>query len=432
MNTKPSSTRRDFLKTSAGVVAGASLLGIPGHVHTAGSGVIKVGLVGCGGRGTGAAEQACNAGEDVRLVAMADMFQDRLDEKRKLLQDSLGSKFLVKDDACFTGFDGYKHVIDSDVDVVLLATPPHFRPLHFAYAVEKNKHCFVEKPVAVDGPGCRSVFETCEKARAKKLAVVSGLCWRYDDGMRATFQKIHEGAVGDIVAMQCSYNTGLLWHRSLAEKEQKGWSDMEWQIRNWLYFTWLSGDHNVEQHVHSLDKMAWAMKDEYPVECVGMGGRQVRTAPDFGNIFDHHAVVYKFASGVKFFSFCRQQAHCANEVNDFVMGTKGTCDVMEHKLTGEKPWQFNKKSRDKKRLDMYQNEHNELFNSIRSGKPIDNGDYMTKSTLMAIMGRMATYTGQVVTWDKALNSQERLGPTKYELGPIATPAVAMPGVTKLA
>jgi predicted dehydrogenase len=423
------SSRREFIKTSAGVAAGASLLHLAGNVHAAGSDVLKVGLIGCGGRGTGAAEQACNAGDDVRLVALGDMFQDRISEKSAILKDSLGNKYLVKDDHCFTGFDAYKGVIDSDVDVVLLATPPHFRPQHLAYAVEKGKHCFVEKPVAVDGPGCKSVLETCEKARSKKLAIVSGLCWRYDDGMRATFKRIHEGGLGDIVAMQCSYNTGSLWHRSLKEKEQKGWSDMEWQIRNWLYFTWLSGDHNVEQHVHSLDKMAWAMKNEYPVKCVGMGGRQVRTAPDFGNIFDHHAVVYEFANGVKAFSFCRQQAHCANEVNDFIMGTKGTCDVMAHKITGVEPWQFNKQS--KKRRDMYQNEHNELFASIRSGNPINDGDWMTKSTVMAVMGRMATYTGQVVTFDKALNSPERLGPEKYEMGPIATPEVARPGYTKL-
>jgi predicted dehydrogenase len=416
------------LKVSAATVVGGTLLsGVPA-VHAAGSDVIRVGLIGCGGRGTGAAEQACNAGEDVRLVALADMFQDRLKEKRAYFKDNLGEKYLVKDENCYVGFDAYQKLIDSDVDVVLLASPPHFRPAHLSYAVEKGKHIFAEKPIAVDAPGVRKVLEACEKARAKRLAIVSGLCWRYDDGMRETFQQLHNGAVGDVTALQCTYNTGLLWHRSLAEKEQKKWSDMEWQLRNWLYFTWLSGDHNVEQHIHSLDKMAWAMKNEYPVKAVGLGGRQQRTAADFGNIFDHHSVVYEFANGVKLFSNCRQQSGCATDVSDHVMGTKGTCDVMGYKITGEKPWSFARSKR--RKGDMYQNEHNELFACIRSGNPINNGDWMSKSTLMAIMGRMATYTGQVITWEMAMNSQEDLTPPRYEMGALEVPPVAIPGRSK--
>lgn len=398
-------------------------------VHAGGSGEIKVGLIGCGGRGTGAAEQACNAGEEVRLTALADLFPDRLREKKAYLKDALGEKFQVKDEHCFTGFDGYKDLIDSGVDVVLLATPPHFRPAQLAYAVEKGKHAFVEKPVAVDAPGVRSVLATCEKAKQKKLSIVSGLCWRYDDGMKETMARVHEGLVGDIIALQCTYNVGGLWHRSLKEKEQKGWGDMEWQIRNWLYFTWLSGDHNVEQHIHSLDKMAWAMKDEYPVRCYGVGGRQARTAPDFGHIYDHHAVVYEFANGVRCFSMCRQQPGTAPDVSDHIFGSLGTCSTMEYRIKGKNNWEFPRTRR--RRGDMYQNEQDALFGSIRAGNPINNGDYMCKSTLMAIMGRMATYTGQIITWDMAMNSKEDLTPPTYDLkAKMDIPPVAIPGVTK--
>ena len=421
-----STTRRDFLAASAVTAAGAALSALAPNAHAAGGDTLRVGLIGCGGRGTGAATQALHADPNVQLVAMGDVFKDRalasLDQIRK--DEEIAAKVQVKPEHVFDGFDAYKGVLAAGVDVVLLTTPPHFRPLHLAAAVAAGKHVFAEKPVAVDAPGVRSVLKTCAEARKKNLALVSGLCWRYDHGMRATFQEIHDGAVGDIVALQCTYNAGGLWHID----RQPGWSDMEWQCRNWLYFTWLSGDHNVEQHIHSLDKMAWVLKDEYPVKAVGLGGRQSRTQPEFGHIFDHHSVVYDYPNGVKVFSNCRQQNGCANDVSDHVFGTRGTCDVMKHVIKGpggKKLWQYSGG-----RGDMYQNEHNELIASIRAGKPINNGDYMTRSTLMAIMGRMATYTGKVITWEQALNSQEDLTPPKYEFGPLPVPPVAVPGVTK--
>jgi predicted dehydrogenase len=423
-----SANRRDFLKV-AGATAGAAALGaglagqaaLAPSAYAAGSETIRVGLVGCGGRGTGAAVQAANAGPGIKIVALADMFPDRVEKAKKTLGNELGERFDVKPDRCYTGFAGAKNLIDSEVDVVLLCTPPHFRPAHIKYAVEKGRHIFAEKPCAVDGPGVRAVLAACEEAKKKNLAVVSGLCWRYDPAKREVIKRVQEGAVGDIVAMHCSYNTGTLWHR----ERQPEWSDMEWQLRNWLYFTWLSGDHNVEQHVHSLDKMAWAMGNVYPVKAVGMGGRQVRTDPKFGHIFDHHAVVYEWASGVKLFSFCRQMAGCANDVTDHVMGTKGTAAVMANSIKGETNWKYSGPGGE-----MYQVEHNELFASIRAGKPINDGDWMAKSSLMGIMGRMATYTGQVITWDAALNSKEDLSPPAYEFGPLPTPAVAVPGKTK--
>jgi predicted dehydrogenase len=299
-------------------------------------------------------------------------------------------------------------------------------------AVEAGKHIFAEKPVAVDAPGVRIVLAACEEAKKKNLSVVAGLCWRYHHGMRDTMKRVREGMIGDITALQCTYYTTTPWKR----ERQAGWTDMEWQLRNWLFFTWLSGDFNVEQHVHSLDKMAWAMGDQYPISAVGTGGRQVRIEPVYGHIFDHHSVVYEYAQGVRLFSACRQQPGCPADVSDHIMGTKGTCHIetspFEGKIMsvpgGEKLW--SSRSVRRKKDNMYQNEHDELFASIRSGKPINNGEWMAKSTLMAIMGRMATYTGQVITWDMALHSKEDLTPSSYEFGPLPVAPVARPGVTK--
>ncbi|HEV3257914.1 MAG TPA: Gfo/Idh/MocA family oxidoreductase [Gemmataceae bacterium] len=424
-------SRREFLKASAAVVGTtvAGQLSLAPNVHAAGSDVLRVGLIGCGERGTGAATQALNADRNTRLVAMGDMFSDRLQRSLATLKrdDAVAGRVDVKPDHCFTGFHAYKQVLAAGVDVVLLATPPHFRPLHLRAAVDAGKHIFTEKPVAVDAPGVRAVLAACDDAKKKNLSVVSGLCYRYEHAKRETMQRIHEGAVGDIIALHTTYNTGYL----RVFDHQSNWSDMEWQLRNWLYFTWLSGDHIVEQHVHSLDKMAWAMKDEYPVRASGSGGRQVRTAKKYGNIFDHHCVVYEYKNGVKLFSYCRQQKDCDTDVTDYVMGTKATCDVMKHKIhephSDRVIWRYKGPKED-----MYDNEHEALFASIRSAKPINNGNYMCKSTLMAIIGRMATYTGKAIGWDQALDSKEDLTPAKYEFGPLPVAPVAMPGITQFA
>lgn len=417
------SSRRDFLRTSTTLAAGAALAqAIATKAYAAGNEVLRVGLVGCGGRGTGAAVQALNADPNAKLVAMADAFKDKLDASLSgLKKDAVGKKVEVDAEHQFTGFDGYKKLIGSGVDVVLLATSPHFRPMHLKACVDAGKHVFCEKPVAVDAPGVRSVLATCEEAKKKDLSIVSGLCYRYQPAKRETMARVHEGAIGEIKALHCAFNIGGLWKRD----RQPEWSDMEWQMRNWLYFTWLSGDFIVEQHVHSLDKMAWAMKDEYPLKVTGMGGRQARTGPEWGHIYDHFFSVFEYANGVKLFSSCRQQGNCSDLVNDYVIGTKGTCTVQDHKITGETPWQFSGKD-----MDMYQSEHNELFSSIRSGKPINNGEYMAKSTMMAILARMSAYTGKVLTWEQGLKSKEDLLPAKYEWGPLPVPPVAVPGTTK--
>ncbi len=423
-------TRRDFL---AGAAA-ATLATMTPHVHAAGSDIIRVGLIGCGGRGTGAAEQALRADKNTRLVAMGDMFADKLQKSLNQLKgiSAIADRIDVKPESSFTGFNAYKSVIEM-TDVVLLTTPPHFRPLHLKAAVDAGKHVFAEKPCAVDAGGVRMVLQACEEAKKRNLSIVAGLCWRYDRRMRETMKRVHDGMIGDITALQCTYNTGGLW----SVQHRPEWSDMEWQLRNWLYFTWLSGDFNVEQHIHSLDKMAWAMQNEYPIRAVGSGGRQVRTDPVYGNIYDHHTVVYEYASGARLFSACRQQVGCANDVSDHIMGSKATCHIeatfpprcsIVHGK--EKLWQTASAGRKAPREDMYQIEHDELFASIREGKPINNVEWMAKSTLMAIMGRMATYTGQVITWDMAMNSKEDLTPPAYEFGSLPVAPVARPGVTK--
>ncbi len=416
--------RRSFLKGSAalGTAAAVGSLSLPRSAHAAGSDTLKVALIGCGGRGNGAAVNATKGDDNLKITVLADIFPDKVESARKILGRQLGERLDVTDERCFSGFDAYKQVMASDVDVVLLCAPPHFRPAHLKAAIEAGKHVFCEKPVAVDAPGCRSVMETVEKAREKNLSIVSGLCWRYHPAVQATIDQIKSGAIGDVVAIQENYLTGTLWHRG----REEDWTDMEYQIRNWLYFTWLSGDHNVEQHIHSLDKALWIMDDEPPAYCYGVGGRQVRTDPKYGNVFDHHCVMYEYSQGTKVFAYTRQMAGCFNETEDHVMGTKGIAKVLAHKIDGQTQWKY-----DGPGGNMYDLEHKALYQGMRSGEIINDGVYMTRSTMMAIMGRMATYTGKKVTWDEAWNSTEDLTPKAYEWGSVDFPEVAVPGVTKL-
>jgi predicted dehydrogenase len=411
-------TRRDFLLSAAATALSAPLVHAGGVDET-----LKVGLIGCGGRGTGAAEQALNADSNTKLVAMGDAFDDRLQSSLKILKKTLPDQVDVKPENCFVGFDAYKQVIAAS-DVVLLCEPPHFRPSHLKAAIEAGKHVFAEKPVAVDGPGVRSVLETCELAKQKKLSVVSGLCLRYSTGFQEMMQRIHDGEIGDVIALFANdYRSGR-W----ARPRQPGWSDMLYHMRNWYNFTWLSGDFNVEQHVHYLDVCAWAMKDQYPAKAIGMGGRQVLVEPEYGNIYDHFSITYEYANGTRLISNTRQQKGCKNDMSAFAIGTKGRATMTEGRwmILGEKPWEY--KGKDKS---IYQVEHDQLFASIRNGKPINNGEYMSKSSLLAILGRMAAYTGQQITWDQALNSKQDLTPPKYEWDmALEVPPVAIPGTTK--
>jgi predicted dehydrogenase len=434
MTPNDGSTRRDFLKVSGAALVGSALAPVASAlpnlaVRQQGSSTIKVGLLGCGGRGTGAAQQALAADPGVELVALGDVFADMLENALQVLRadKEVGARVKIDDGRKFVGLDAYKHVIAAS-DVVLLCTTPAFRPLHFRACIDAGKHTFVEKPVAVDGPGVRHVVETCKLAREKRLNVVSGLCYRYERKKRATIQRLHDGAVGNVIAMQCTYNTGGLWYRGRDPK----WTEMENQLRNWLYYTWLSGDHTAEQHIHSLDKLAWAMKDEYPVKCVASGGRAVRTQPEYGNVYDHFNTVFEWRSGLRGFSSCRQWIGAkSTDVSDWIFGDKGKANIQGHEIWGENAWRWKD---DGTSDDMYQNEHDALFAALRKGDVIDNGDYMCNSTLMAIMARMSAYTGQAITFEQALNSQEVLGPpdlAKLTLhdAPPPTP-LAVPGVTQ--
>src|SRR5712692_5876838 len=361
-NPFPTSSRREFLKTSTALAAGAlagPLMREP-RVYAAGSDLLRVGLIGCGGRGTGAIINALKADKGVKLVAMGDAFSDRLQESLDRLKRNaeVSGQLDVPPERSFVGFDAYKQVIAA-TDVVLLCTPPHFRPLHLQAAVAAGKHVFAEKPVAVDAAGVRSVLATCAEAKKKNLSIVAGLQNRYASGLRDLVQRVHDGAIGQILSIQANDFRGPIWVRP----RQPDWSDMYWQMRNWYYFTWLSGDFNVEQHVHLLDVCSW-VKGEYPVRAVGTGGRQVRTGPEYGHIYDHHSVVYEFANGVKCFSVCRQQEGCANDISNHVMGSKGTGLITEGKLSlsAGSGWRYREKAND-----FYQTEHDELFASIRAG-----------------------------------------------------------------
>ena len=432
MNTSSNNltSRRDFLKTSA--LVGSALAApalMPGELFAReNTDTLRVGLIGCGGRGSGAASQALNADKNIVLTAMGDAFQDQLQSSLQSLQKAHADKVKVTPDKCFVGLDAYQKVIDSGVDVVLLATPPGFRPIHLKAAVDAGKHVFCEKPMATDAPGLRSVLASVKAAKEKNLALVAGFCWRYEGARQEFYKKIHEGAIGDIRAVYATYYTGPVKPMPPASSRPAEMGDLEWQMRNWYNFTWLSGDGYVEQACHSVDKVGWAVKDLTPLKAVAVGGRQ--TPNNQGDIFDHMFVVYEFPDDVRGFVGQRQIANCYSENSDYIMGSAGFGKIQGWSapiIKGKENWRYKGP-----KTDMYQNEHNELFASIRSGKVINDGEWMAHSTLMGIMGRMAAYTGQEVTWEQALNSQEKLVPEhldwnmKLDIAPMA-----VPGVTKL-
>ncbi|KAA3612462.1 MAG: gfo/Idh/MocA family oxidoreductase [Planctomycetota bacterium] len=417
--------RREFLKRGGGAAAlplVASPLLARGVHH--GSDVLRVGLVGCGGRGGGAAAQALQADPGCRLVAMGDAFADRMEGCFQGLKEAFPDQVLVDEEHKFAGLDAYQKVLDSELDVVLLATPPGFRPAHIAAAVDAGVHIFAEKPIAVDAPGVRSVLESARRAQEKGLALASGFCWRASYPERGIYGQIAEGRLGEIRTVYGTYLTGPLWYHPRKEN----WTEAEYQLRNWYYYTYLSGDHIVEQAVHTIDKIAWAMQDEAPVQCTAMGGREVRVDEKWGNIYDHFSVVYEYANGALGILLCRQIPGCSNDNSDRVLGSKGIARINGwtglHSIEGENPWQYAGP-----RNNMYQTEHDELFASIRRGEPINQGVSMAKSTMLAIMGRMSAYTGKTLTWDQVMNSQESLMPENMAWGDMPRPALAVPGKT---
>ena len=426
--------RRTFLKLSGmAVTAGAlpfNILHAKPVFKNINADTLKVGLIGCGGRGSGAANQALKADPNVVLHAVADLFQDKVQKSIENLKEIHGDKANVSPEHQYVGLDAYKKVLASGVDVVILATTPSFRPLHLEAAVEAGKHIFCEKPVAVDAPGIKKVIEASKKAKAKNLNIVSGFCWRFHEPKRASFGKILDGTIGDVTTVYNTYNTGATYRAYQSENPQL--QNAEWQLRNWPYFNWLSGDHIVEQAIHSIDMMSWAFGNQMPVSAVGTGGRQVRVEEKYGNIFDHFSITYDFANGAKGFHLSRQQEGCERGYAVESWGTKGKaivdCAANVHQITtGKKVWNYNGKQND-----MYQQEHDELFAAIRKGNVISQGEAVANSTMIGILGRMAAYTGKKITWEEALNSTEVLGPPAdsyaFDLT-IPVTAVARPGIT---
>ncbi len=430
-------SRRDFVKQStmlAGGIMAMPLVSNAGYFNSVDD-TIKIVMIGCGGRATGAAMQALSTKQNVKLVAMADAFRDRLDSSYKALtsgdEGNVKDRVAVTEETKFVGFDAYKKVIPL-ADVVIIATPPGFRPIHFEEAIKQGKHVFMEKPLATDPAGVKKVLEVAEIAKKKKLNVVVGLQRHYQTSYRELYKRVKDGMIGDITSGQVYWNSDGVW----VHPRKPGQTEMEYQMRNWYYFNWLCGDHITEQHIHNIDVMNW-FKGAYPVKAQGLGGRQVRTGKDYGEIYDHHYVEYTYTDGSVMNSQCRHIKGTYSIVDEMLVGTKGVvkCGAAEILTNGKTAYKFDKA----KENEPYQNEHDELFDAIAKGEykfeDVENG---AKSTLTSIIGRMATYSGQVIDFEKTLNSGISIQPVKYawDAPPPVLPdanglyPIATPGVTK--
>ena len=428
MNTYIKSNRRAFIRKTGAAILTSSLAFHAARANTTKNNTLKVGLVGCGGRGNGAAMQALQGDPDTIITSLGDIFPEQIDIAIKELSAEFPERVKVSKENRFVGFDAYKRVIESDVDVVLLATPPVFRPEHFYEAVTAGKHTFCEKPMAIDAPGVRKIIDGAKKAKEKNLAVVSGYTFRYDYAKRALFDKIKSGQIGDITSISTTRNGGQLWYKP----KEAGWSDMEYKLKNWLYYNWLSGDFICEMMVHSLDLMAWAMGDKLPLKATGTGGRQVRTEENYGNVYDHFAIEFEYPNGVRGYHFSRQQEGCSNTNHVNIAGTVGRGYIENgsglHEITGKHKWRYAGEKNN-----MYETQHQEMFASIRKGKPLNDGIKMANSSMLGVLARMVAYTGQTLTWDEAFHSNESLGPKmdQYSRDLIWTDnSIAKPGITK--
>ncbi len=397
-------TRRDFLKTSAMAASAtaAGTLDLARSAHAAGSDIIKVGMIGCGGRCTGAAGQALTADKGARLVAMCDIFRDRVEASRATIKAAKGEQVAVDDDHCFTGFQGYKHVIEAS-DVVLIANAAKFHPFHTMSAIQAGKHVFVEKPHGIDPRGLKLLRQACDLAREKKLSVVSGLQSRFHEGYAETVKRIHDGAIGDVVTIEENF----LRAPYVVTERKPDMTELQWQCSTQYHFYWLSGDDVPQSLVHNMDRASWVLGNKAPVTCHGLGGRSSMVEPIYGDVFDHHSVVYEFENGVRVYAFTRTTAGCYDEGSSLVFGSKGKASVMSCWIKGETTWRWTGS------CDPYQIEHDKLFSAIRSGDPINCGDYMARSTMIGVMGQISCYTGKEVTWEK-VNDSDFFYPPKPE------------------
>ncbi|MCL2743083.1 MAG: Gfo/Idh/MocA family oxidoreductase [Planctomycetaceae bacterium] len=404
--TQTSPHRRDFLKASGALMSTVlAAQTMPQRVHAAGSDVLKIGLIGCGGRGYGAVLDALSIDPQTELYAVADVFTGRLQGVAGI-RERFGARVTVTPERSFEGFDAYKKLLAAEVDVVLIAAPTYFHPYYLMASIEAGKHTFCEKTHAVDSPGVRMVLKAAALAKEKNLSVVSGLAWRYDTGAVETMKRVHDGEIGEIISLEETCNTGGLRCR----KREPGQTEMQYQINDWYNFTWLSADLPGLNLVHHVDKASWAMKDETPIACWGMGGRQTRISPDDGQVWDHHAVIFEYANGVRLHAYCRQQNGTGADVSDRYYGTKGMCDLMKYRLNKMDKvrtpiWKFSGQPTSR-----FQMEQKALMDSIRTGNPINNGQYMAHSSLMGIMAMWACYTGVPLTWNDAMNSEYHIGP----------------------
>jgi predicted dehydrogenase len=425
-------SRREFLKLSAAAAAAvAGPLAIGRSAHARGSDILKVGLIGCGGRGSGAAVNALNADANARLVAMADVFPDRVQSARKNIKAAKKDQMAVDDGHCFVGLDAYRHVIDSGVDVVLIACASRFHPQYLQAAVAAGKHVFLEKPHAIDPAGVHIVAAACAEARKKNISVLSGLCWRYDKGVQETMRRVLDGAIGEIVAIQETYMRSAY----RLEPPQPGQRELEYQFRNWYHFNWLSGDDVPQSLLHSMDKAQWALGERTPVRAFGQGGRAASFGKIYGDVFDHSSIVYEYADGVRMYANVRAQTGCYGEVSDTLLGTKGRCYLLKNRIEGKTNWQLESP---KRKVSMYDAEHVALFQGIRAGKPVNCGSYMATSTMVAVLGQMVCYNGRQMTWEEAQKSPYRAGPEKvtWDMSAPTQPdsngiyPIPLPGLTK--
>ncbi len=421
-------SRRDFIRAT-GTIGAAALLSGTNRLFAAGSDKLRVGPIGCGGRGTYDMTNCLKSAENVELVAMGDLFNDRMVNCRKQLTKRLGEKVKVTDDTCFAGWDAHKKVVSCDLDLVILTEPPHFRPEHLRVAVEAGKHVFMEKPVAVDPAGVRSVIESSQLADQKNLTIVAGTQSRRMAHLVEGMKRIRNGDIGEILGGQCVRIGGGMLTWSQATKDRRPtWSDMEWQLRRWLFLTWLSGDFIVEMHVHNLDRVNWAL-GAHPVQCIGLGGRQVRTGPEYGNVYDHFTIEYEYPNGVRIEYMGAQMDKVTYRQDTRVVGTKGLAYLYSGNfiIEGEKPFKYDGPS-----PSPVIKQHADQIAAIRGGKHLNEGERIAESTMTCIMGRMSAYTGRALKWDWAMKASKLdLSPSEYDFGDLPMRPVSMPGKTPL-
>jgi len=428
---KPRTTRRDFLRASATGAAALGGLSIARGAHAAGDEVIRIGMIGCGGRCSGAAAQSMKAGPYVKLVAMCDIFDQRLQASRKALKKQYPEQALVDDDHCFADFDGYRKVVDS-ADAVIIACASKFHPMYAEAAIKAGKHVFVEKPHAIDPVGVRRMEAVCDLAKKKGLSIVSGLQSRYHAGWQETVKRINDGAIGHIVAMQSMFLRGPY---RVVKRDPK-LTETQYQFSNWYHFRWLSGDDVPQSLVHNVDRMSWIMKEEMPKWAFGLAGRSASFGEVYGDMFDHHTVVYEYESGARLYALCRTEVGCYNNSSDIIMGSKGACHLGRCEIKGETNWRY-----EGKHNNPYEAEQKALIDSIRQGKPINSGYHMNNSTMIGVLGQITCYTGKATTWDEAYKSDLCYGPTpeesNFDTKPPSVPdktgnyPLPLPGITKL-